>query len=266
MAVGGAIGSVLAIWHSYGQLAESLSGRAHDAFLRRKSASSLWLEGDFDGLSLTNVMQLLERIKAGDKGKLEITDKELDAAFDDIGGALSKYMLVRDDLRTMTSQLESADSPYLATAAIRERITEQVLGAERLHRQSVVRTVVFLALGICVIFLGLIIVGYGLYTLHDLSSTESGGPGSNLKWKDLMILAPIGGAIFNVVGGGLILLHREASRTAMQYYDRKQNLYNLLIALELTTNKLMETKREEVLVALVQSLTSGIPPSPPASQ
>lgn len=196
----------------------------------------------------TRLAQLLAsartRIDEAEQGDFISDLNELVSLCADISSAYAKAIA---DSKEMREQLESANRPYFATAEIRRRLTEQAARASDLHQDANRRTKLFQFFGLAVIVVGLGIVATG-FLVVVLRGQEL---------KELALLAPVVSVIFNLVGSGLILFHRTAAKIAMDYFDRKQVLENLQIALEMLTNPILDSARDEVLPDFVRSLYSS---------
>jgi hypothetical protein len=177
----------------------------------------------------------------------ESATKELDFLIGQLDALGPVIEGVRQENLEMKSQMESASQPYFATAEIKNRLRDQAAAATSLHREANHRTILFQKWGFVVITVGLVLVASGAivsWTVHkDL--------------QGLVFVGPIVGIVFNVVGSGLILFHKTAARTALEYFDRKQRLDNSLTALELLTNPVMRAQQDTVLPEFVRKLFNG---------
>ncbi len=214
--------------------------------------SSEWATDDYLGsLSVTEIMTLVDELtqvprkssthqiaSGGESDKIRkvIEDKLKQVAHRD-----SK---LKDEVALMQKQLEDSSVPYLATVSIRERLADQADKAEQLQKMAVKRTSLFQFGGLFVVAAGLAIIATGAVLVMTGKQDA----------RTLGYIAPISGILFNVVGGGLIVFHRAASHMAADYYDRKQRSYDLLTALELLTNRVMDDHRGEIMPELVRSL------------
>ncbi|RYG86007.1 MAG: hypothetical protein EON58_22240 [Alphaproteobacteria bacterium] len=154
---------------------------------------------------------------------------------------------LRQEVSSLKETIERSNLPHIATAEIRGRIADQAKKADRLHDEAVTRTLLFQHVGLGTIVFGLLIIAAGAVLVFTKQITAT----------SLVPVVPIVGVVFNLVGGGLIAFHKTASNTALQYYDRKQELDNLLTALELSTSKVMR----ETVVGLMDSLIGTLFPS-----
>jgi hypothetical protein len=177
-------------------------------------------------------------------------EKEVQRALrDSIRGLVASASREQRERINVQKQLEERDVPYFATAEIRAKLEGQAKQASDLHDRAVVRMLQFHWAGFIAIICGL-----ALTLIAGIYGLVRPGEGNSLP----LTIAAIG-LIINLVGGGLILFHRAASQNAKEFFDRRQRLEDLQIALDLLTNKVFDAKRDEVLPGFLESLTNRPP-------